>query len=141
MKTRDLLLIGGLAAIGYFIFTKKAYGYESIARETTPVYAIESMNSANQPQTDYFSSTKEGVSKMNEITSKGGTLKRTSKTLKSLGLNDTIARLGDGSIKRVTATTAKTDSQGKTALDKIIEKNKATKSPAQLKRKSSVTQK
>jgi hypothetical protein len=56
-----------------------------------------------------------------------GSLSRTSQTLKVVGYNDTVAKLGDGSIARVTAAPAKTDSQGMTAFDKIIAKNKALK--------------
>lgn len=126
MKTKDFILIGVAGAVGYFLYkSMNASGYSVVPREITPVYAIESVNTQGRNETAFFSSTSEGVEAMNKITSKGGTLKRTSQTLKVLGKNDTIAKLGDGSIKRVTVNAVKTDSSGKTKLDKIISKNKA----------------
>lgn len=135
MKTQDLLLITGIGAVAYFIFVKPSSAYATIPRET---FQVSGVMPSGETQSAFFNTTAGGVEAMNEITSKGGQLQRTSTTLKVLGTNDTIAKLGDGSIKRITASPAKTDSSGKTNIDKVIEKNKASKTPAQLARKKSV---
>jgi len=139
MKTKDFILIGVVGIVGYFLYkSTNASAYSIIPRETMPVYAIESVNTQGRDEIGFFNSTSKGVEAMNEITSKGGKLKRTSQTLKILGKNDTIAKLGDGSIKRVTVNAVKTDSSGKSAIDKIIAKNTASKTSVQLARKKSV---
>jgi len=125
MKTQDLILLGGIAVIGYFAFVKNVSGYSSIVPRET--FQVSGIMPSGETQSAFFNTTAGGVEAMNEITSKGGKLQRTSKTLKVLGKNDTIAKLGDGSIKRITVSPAKTDSSGKTKLDKIIAKNKTKK--------------
>lgn len=123
MKTKDFILIGVVGAVGYFLY-KSTYvsGYSIVPRQT---FEVSGTMPSGETQSALFNTTQGGVEAMNEITSKGGKLNRTSKTLKVLGKNDTIAKLGDGSIKRITVSPAKTDSSGKTKLDKIISKNKA----------------
>lgn len=123
MKTQNFLLIGGILAAGYFIYkSMDASAYSVVPRET---FEVSGTMPSGETQSALFNTTAGGVEAMNKITAKGGKLQRTSKTIKVLGKNDTIAKLGDGSIKRITINSPSMDSSGKTKLDKIIAKNKA----------------
>ena len=125
MKTQDFILLGVVGAVGYFLYKSEfASGYSIVPRQT---FEVSGITPSGETQSALFNTTQGGVEAMNEITSKGGKLNRTSKTLKVLGKNDTIAKLGDGSIKRITINTPSMDNSGKTKLDKIIAKNTKAK--------------
>lgn len=129
MKSDNFLtfiLTAGIG-IGLYFFLKDEKN-SIVPRDTVPAYSsypINSINTNGQVETKIISSTKQGVDFINDTIASGGTLLRTSGTIQKVGYNDNVARLADGSIARVTVKQPVRDKSGKTALDKIIEKNLA----------------
>jgi hypothetical protein len=112
MKTSEaLLLIGGVGATAYFLFSK---GYTSPRQtyyvdspppqDNTPV-AVSARYPNDVVVTKNISSTREGVNFINDTVAAGGTLQRTSGTIQKVGYNSNVARLADGSVALVTVKT------------------------------------
>lgn len=141
MNTNKLLMIAAAAGLIYVLVSKKGSA------------SSDNMQSGQQfnPTDEYNKKAAEAgitpdqaIRVLNEDPS---ALKRTSETLQrnvtyttqdGVTRSGNIAKLGTGAKVAVSVTPAITDKQGKTAFDRLIEKNKAGKSSAQLARKKSV---
>lgn len=153
MKKNNLLLYGFIGVLGLWWLTQKASGESSnsngeISPYTTAAAFPEVTKALNisaqpvnmvAPNNEYTESIraflntpvntqesiKTGLNVINTAFATQTELPRISETIKNVGYNSNIAKLADGSIKQVTVLQPKKDAQGKTALDRMIESNKA----------------
>lgn len=144
MKTSDLLLIGGLVGLGVWALSKSASAETETATGAAYPFVAETLTNSepgaeNGIKTLYSdavasflnspsnspASIKTGLNVINTALKEGISLPRTSGTIAKLGNNTNLARLADGSVKVVSVSQPKRDASGKTALDRLIEKNKA----------------
>ena len=142
MGKNDILILAGLAAAALF-FSKQGAAVEENNGTFGPGVTDGSYvvplpyASHGSTQTQEMMKYNETVQRFNETPSiqagldvinagySSGSLPRTSQTLAVTGYNQTIAKLGDGSVKKISAAPAKTDSSGMTNFDRIIAKNTA----------------
>lgn len=143
MGKNDILILAGIAAAALF-FSKKVGATTEENNGTFGPGVTDGSYVVPLPYASHGSTQTQDMMKYNETVQKFnetpsiqagldvinagypiGSLPRTSQTLAVTGYNQTIAKLGDGSIKQITASAAKTDSKGMTNFDRIIAKNTA----------------
>lgn len=135
MKTSHLIGIG-IAGLALFALLKNnvlANPEQSKEAVEYPINAgyippeQETLNSSQKEAVNLFSdtpiNTPESIKAGIEVINTGAS-SRQSKFLANAGYNSTIGVVG-GKVKQVTVTSAPVGNDGKTALDRIIEKNKA----------------
>lgn len=125
MKINNIL---GIAALGFGIYwfaTRNATAQESggyyspagmVSPETTP-QTFTTTTPEQKTATYSYSTPASGVAAINAAIQNNEILPRTSQTIKVLGQNDTIAKLANGAIVRVTT---KNIPVGKSYFDKPI---------------------
>lgn len=144
-STSNILLLGALGALGYFIFKSQSVNAMSgLFGGETFFGGGGGLPSANVSSDNEIRSTETQAERINALnkSASDGTLQRTSQTLaRNVTIGNTtgnIARLGDGSTKFISVNQPARDSSGQTNFDRLIAKNTAGKTPAQLARKKSV---
>lgn len=144
MKNGTLIAIAAGAALLYFGL--KPVSASPSTEQMQSGYQFNPTDEYNKKAAEQGYNPGNAIAVLNDQAA-SSTLKRTSETIArnvtyttpdGIQRTGNIAQLGTGAKVAISVTPAIKDAQGKTAFDKLIEKNKANKTPAELARKKKV---